>query len=360
MRRERRYQRLRTLRGTELPRLLSLLALLAVIVMLMYVARDPRTWAWLGSDSGASPARNALALAPPSPAAPLPQAEDTRLATPAPLGPTDLDSDEADFMREALEAVTDLTLENSKEEMVAYERMVRWSLNQPFDLMDRRAQRDVLFTQLVNAPDDYRGKLLAVDLDVKRVLRWELKVYEGRQAAGKGALPDHVLPVYEAWGITRDSKAWPYLVVMVDLPPDMPLGDGIDERVRFAGYFFKVQKYYDGLHRASRAPVLIGRADWHPRPAPGPALETSDWYWTYGLVGGVVLLVGISLLTAMRRRRGRRARAVSRGPALSGDMPIDQWIQKAQGGQIEQACDSGEERPAIPDDLDSHARDEAS
>lgn len=310
--------------------------MLVVLFMLINRARDPEVWRWLASDqgddvtppaaapqvAGKAPAQSKEAgqepAAPSESEPPSQPAEEPLVAT----GPTDQDPEEIEYMKEAFQAVVDLSLENTKVEMVAYQRLVEWSLHQPFELMNRRAQRNVLATQLFNAPDDYRGKLIRLNLLVIRVLKWDLKIYD-EDATGKDAKPAKTIPVYEAWGTTPDSGAHPYNVILVDLPPGMPIGDSLHNRVRFVGYFFKVQKYYDGLHRVNRAPVLIGRADWQAPPTPG--FQKTDWYITYGFLGGMVLIAVVSLTLVFFRRRRRAADTLLVG-SRSAAMRVEDWI----------------------------------
>ena len=346
MRRYERQPRRRTFPGGELPRLMSMIVMLLVLFLLINRARDPNVWRWLASNAGGDENPPAADDSPlprageqrPSSDSPLPQAGEgtkgTSIAPPKPLvatGPTDQDGDEAEYMKEAFQAVTDLTLENSDVEMPAYERLVQWSLNQPFELMNRRAQRNVLYTQLVNGPDEFRGKLIRLNLLVRRAVKWDLKVYEDAGQPKKGAKPSKIIPLYEVWASTPDSGDHLYDILLVDLPKGMPTGDSIEVRVEFVGYFFKVQKYYDGLHRVNRSPVLIGRANWQVPAAPG--FQRADRYITWAFSAAMVLIIGLSLAFMLLGRRRRRSRiAVSgSGPAARS---VEEWFDRAEDGRL--------------------------
>lgn len=318
--------------------------MLIVLGLLIRRASDPEGWRWLVSDRGddapaaafqdaeEAPVESAKKPADQQPAAEPRAGEPGGQPAEKPLiatGPTDQDPEESEYMKEAFQAVTDSTLENTKVEMAAYHRLVQWSLNQPFELMNRRAQRNVLATQLFNAPDEYRGKLIRLNLLLIRVLKWDLKIYD-EGVTGKDAKPSKIVPVYEAWGTTSDSGAHPYNVILVDLPPGMPTGNSVHNRVHFVGYFFKVQKYYDGLHRVNRTPVLIGRADWQAPPTPG--FQKTDWYISYGFVGGVLVIAVVSLVVVFLSRRRRKNKMVITG-SRSAAMAVEDWIDKAGGGE---------------------------
>ncbi len=354
MRRYERKFRQPVSRASPWPRVLSMIGMLVVLFMLINRASDPEVWRWLADDRGddASPA---APLTPPEgkPAAPPEQAGEKtsppnrgQVASQPPAqplvatGPTDEDPEEADYMKEAFQAVTDSTLENSSVEMAAYQHLVQWSLNQPYELMNRRARRDVLYTQLLNAPDEYRGELIRLNLVVIRILKWDLKIYEDDGQTKKDAKPAKILPVYEAWGTTPDSGAHPYNVILVDLPPGMPTGTALYERVRFVGYFFKVQKYYDGLHRVNRSPVLIGRVAWQAPPTPG--FQKTDWYITYGFGAAVIVIVVISLAFVLFGQKRRRL-----GMTLSGSRParmsVEEWIDHAEQGHLGDEDDADSE-----------------
>ena len=81
-----------------------------------------------------------------------------------PLGPTDEDDLEAAEARDEFQAVTDGTTSMAREDMYAFRRVTQWVVNQPAPLMERRAKTGVTFNDLMGRPQEYRGKLLALDL----------------------------------------------------------------------------------------------------------------------------------------------------------------------------------------------------
>ncbi len=110
------------------------------------------------------PARNG---ASPDNSAP-PATDNSTAKTPPPkaTGPTDEDPDEQGAALEDFDAVEDANAVSVQpQEMQAYERIVRWVTNQPFDYLRARARRRPAdFGELIEAPEEHRkpGKLLSV------------------------------------------------------------------------------------------------------------------------------------------------------------------------------------------------------
>jgi hypothetical protein len=257
--------------------------------------------------------------APPSAEAPKPKP-----ATEVPLGPTDEDQEEADAAREEFQAVTDGTLKMSREDMFAYKRLVQWVINQPASLMEKRARTDLTFNDLMLSPEEYRGDLVKLNLTARSILEDK-----------RGAQREFGFPIYEIWGFTADSGAWLYNVVVVDLPEGLPVGTRINEKVRIAGYFFKLQGYLPAKakpgSRPEKAPLLVGRVIW-AEPAPPEAAGT-NWSWVWGVLGLFLVWIGVrvGLLVFRRPRRPRAVVTRSRGP---GAMSIEDWFEQAAVGNV--------------------------
>lgn len=310
-------------------RILSMLLLLAVLYMLIVRARDPNTWRWLAADT--SP--DAVADAPADPhsqpeaAANRPDQPDPELV---PKGPTDEDPEERAAIHDEFQAITDKTLQIQEEEMFAYKRVVQWVVNQPISLMRRRARKDLTFNDFMLSPDKHRGALVELVLDAKMVRATEYRATDGSD-------------LYEIWGVTTDSGAWLYAAIVVGLPEGMPTATRINERVRFVGYFFKLQGYHEANAKPHApplaAPMLIGRVIWIQTPSP-PREHWEAW-WTVLAVAGFVLVIGLQLLWLVvrpkRRRPGVRPVLHARPAATS----LDAWFDQAE----EAAAAPGDEAP---------------
>lgn len=358
----------------ELMRLASLVTMLGLIVLLMIRFRDPGMWRWLAGDEGpegvAQPTAEETASLPasapgqPRPGVPLsaekppgetvsavpaassgqsapPPSQVAQAETPAaqpvlePAGPTDQDPEEWEAFEEERQALEDFTFFIQREEMEAYDRLVRWSVRQPFEVLWERAHREgrpVVFNDFLQARNTLRGKLVYLDLHLRRVLKMPEKTRDGFQ-------------LYEAWGFTHQSGGWLYSMVLVDLPPGLREGD-LQEHVRAVGYFLKLISYHSALSKPGErplyAPVIIGRAIRVQSPAPVP----SETEWLAASPAGRVLAVLAFLLVAAaiavwqfrgltgRRRRPARGsiRPAGSSPRSPPPITVEEWLEDAAGG----------------------------
>ena len=308
----------RLFRGAELPRLISSLILLGVLYLLYGYLRDVNTWHWLDDASEPRAATAADAESQPPKNAPLPPA----------AGPTDEDPAQAEEAAQEFQAVTDGALTLGPEEMEPYDRLVFWVCNQSMERLLRRARSDLLFTHFHDEPDKYRGRLVSLDLNVRRIID-----------AGKNR--DGV-QLYEVWGFTTESRDRLYAAIVVDLPKGMPIGPSVHEKAKFVGYFFKLQGYHAAGAKPGavpdRTPLLIGRLEWEP--APVPKIEDSrSWMWGVGLLAVLVLAVGARMLYHKFRPKKHVFPTAVRDPGTGEIVAIDQWLEQSAFG--EDAQDSG-------------------
>ncbi len=288
--------------GSLLLRLISGIGMLVIVSMLIVRMGEPDRWRWLAGDDG-RPAEKQSAPPPP----PIPEA----------AGPTHDDPDQAEMAREEFQAMTDGSLKLRREEMEPYYRLVFWVKNQPFERLRRLARRDLLYTNFHDEPDKYRGELVTMDLDVRRVLE-----------AGEGRDGDKLKGI---WGFTSESWGHPYVAIVVDCPEDMPVGPSVREKAVFAGYFLKLQGYLPAESKPGdpieKAPLLIGRIQWKPAVAP-PADRSLEWIW------GLALFLVIGLVLAarflyFRLKPRRRAFLPSTTTSPSGEViSIDSWLEQ--------------------------------
>jgi hypothetical protein len=296
----------------------SLVVTLALLVLLIGKAADPTMWTWLTGEPE-SKARPADATAPAD--------QPTVSVQPASVepekvvpGPTDEDPEEREGASEQFLALTDGSTELGREEMPAYWRLFGWSQHQSFAELNRRATGNSVLNQFIQHPEEQRGKLFRLDLNVRRVLAYDAP----ENSAG-------IKKVYEIWGWTTESKAWLYCVLTAHLPPGMPVGPDVYERVTFAGYFLKVQGYHAAgagpKDKALAAPLLIGRLSWQAaqvaKPAPDP-----PWLWW---LGGIALLyVGVrTALWAARRLGPGPSQELSPAGARSAS-EVRGWLANAE------------------------------
>ena len=297
-------------RGTELPRLLTLVVMLGVLVLLIDLARDPKTWVWLVPDAADgqqtdddSPSKR-------------PTGEDVAAPEPDVAGPSDEDPLEQDAAREEFQAVTDKT-GLSKEEMPAYWRLMSWEEHQSTSALIERAAKDVSFNDFFRQPDRWRGKLVQLRLHLRRTVKAD-------------ELADNPLglkSVYEVWGWNSDSQPYSYWLVVPRLPPGMPSGTSIYEEATFVGYFLKLLRYEDHEGKMLATPLLVGRLIWHP--APENRLAASDeWTWPWYLLGGLAVIFVVRWTLAVVGRYGRTA-----SPSLApraDPREVDAWLDEAE------------------------------
>src|SRR5947209_7581623 len=121
------------------------------------------------------------------------------------------------------ETVTDQT-EIRLRDMAAYRKLLtQVEETTPADLASQ-SRNDVLSVQIWERPAHYRGVPIHLLGTVLRVLTYESKLCRSGR-------------LYEAWMTTSDSQRNPYVCVFEDAPPGFPIGDNLNERVVFNGYF---------------------------------------------------------------------------------------------------------------------------
>src|SRR5262245_7676361 len=300
-------------RSGGMPRLASMIVMLVILGMLISRAADPRTWTWLTAEPKSKF-----------------HAEDAAKSDPEIIspGPTDLDPEERAAAAEEFQAITDRTIELSREEMPAYWLLFSWFSHQSLDELQRRASPAVVFNQFVQTPDEQRGKLFRLDLNVRRVLSYEAPP----NSAG-------IEKVYEIWGWTTESKAWLYVVLTAHLPEGMPVGPDVNERVTFAGYFFKVQGYHAAgagpRDKPLAAPLFVGRVAWNQPPR--AASTSSDTHWMQGALTLILLLgaVGLAIWIFTPRRIAANRTESSLHGNLSPRSEIRDWLAEAERDSLD-------------------------
>lgn len=324
---------------------MSMLGMLVIVGMLIYRTRDPGMWRWMASDDSGD-GEVAVSVADVAPAAAKQPAGEAKTnqpetppqpelpAEPVASGPTDEDPDEREEVKEEFQVISDKSLYTQKVEMLAYNRLLRWTEAQTWDMMHKRADRKIVFNDFVQSPDKFRGKLVELELNARRAIEFPDPNHPGRMLC-------------EVWGWTTESKAWLYCGVVVDYPKDMPRGHSIYERVRLTGYFFKLQGYERAGAKPGDpplyTPMIIGRIQWKKIEA--PAVQKSDWMVAIILIT-VLLVVGCIAAGTflLRSRRGRKPVILSAGPR-PGALSIDDWMDRAESGD---APDGPADDPASP------------
>lgn len=204
----------------------------------------------------------------------------------APLEPSDPRID-----KELLAGVRDNTLGVRHDEAEAFYRILAHARDLPAQTMTQAARTDLVYTHLMVEPDRYRGELVTVVGDARRITEF---------TAG----PNHsgIERLYEAWVFTADSGTHPFRVVFTRLPKDVHPAESLDLPVRVTGYFFKREGYNTpgGLHVA---PVLLAK---RLQRNSVEAMPTHAASLTPYLLGAVLLVGGGLGVMLWRFRSGDR------------------------------------------------------
>ncbi len=156
-------------------------------------------------------------------------------------------------LKELLSLVQDNTKFTHRREIPAYFMLVKKALDRTPEQLRNEVTLNPRFNDLYRKPSDYRGQLVTVKLNARRVLPAD---YTTRNVAG-------VKRLYEIWGWTQEAKAWMYCCIVPELPEGFPEEGDIQEQIELTGYFFKMQAYQPGLAAPNArdlvAPMVIGR-----------------------------------------------------------------------------------------------------
>lgn len=239
------------------------------------------------------------------------EVEDANRITPVP-------ADEWPVAGVELQALTDATLACGPEEMPAYWRLLKWTVQPASTDLPADAFPRIAYSQLVNSPHRLRGRPVQLDLHVCRILSYDA--------------PDNVLGIrrlFEVWGWTEDSRGSLCVVVSPELPPGVETGESVDERLMARGYFCKIQGYLTvgsaPQSFPSTAPLVIGQLS-QVQPAEVPVVTRREFM--HGAAG--VLLASSLVGTFLWRSTSRRRRADSAERQALKDAALDAWLGKEE------------------------------
>jgi hypothetical protein len=270
-------------------RISGLLITLVVIGLSVYTLHNRS----LTSVSSQDSPQNSAAPAKPAPSPP------QKEKPPQPLAEKD-PQEFKHFLHEAA-LIQDKSYSVRPAENRAYWRTIGWVERQSIDDLKKQTFPEVSFNDLVQYPQKFRGQLIRIGLSIRKVSSREVVDLQGQPRK-----------LYELWGWPTDSSGWFYDVVTPDLPPGIPVGDGIEATVTAYGYFFKLQGYQPANAKPNVrplvAPMLIGRVSPVTTVAP-PAPE--NWAALIVLFIGTVIVAAaiIGWFVAAKRTPGMRTRS---------------------------------------------------
>jgi hypothetical protein len=236
------------------------------------------------------------------------------LTNPARAGASQLTREileEVQIDRRILADVRDNTLGVRSEEADPFFRLLAHTLQTPASSLAMAARKDVLYLNLMTESDTFRGELVSISGDLRRLNRFPASEN-----------PYGVVDLYEGWVFTADSGTNPYRVVCTVIPKDMPTGEAINLPVRVSGYFFKREGYETpgGLHVA---PLLLAKTiAWNLPPSLPPTDPGIAPYLIGSLIFLCALLGGVLFFIAVADTRSQRRRVASK-PAMSDELLED-------------------------------------
>ena len=191
---------------------------------------------------------------------------------------------------EFLAPIEDNTFGVRRAELDAYHDMLDRVRRLPETVVEQAADDGVAFTVIMLQSDDYRGKLIRVTGQLRRVT--EYPVMENESGI------DHL---YEGWLFTNDSANNPWRIVTTSLPEGLPLGEEVEPvKVSATGYFFKRTGYasQSGQHVA---PTLLAKSYETVPVTTNIASEVrSEMHnWLLGFIGFVVAALALMIWLTM-------------------------------------------------------------
>jgi hypothetical protein len=165
----------------------------------------------------------------------------------------------------------------------------------------KSARRDLTFAHLFEEPSKYRGQVVHIEGRLGRLRR-----FDAPRLAVKQGIP----VIYEGWIFGDAYFSNPYCIIATSISESIPLGETLNHRVAFDGYFFKRYRYKAGDGWRD-APLLIGRT-LVDRQAASVASDVDSSFTGLLLPGLVTILITtVGLVIGLNwwfRRSDRRVR----------------------------------------------------
>ncbi len=185
-------------------------------------------------------------------------------------------------------------------EYLVYADALFYASRTPADVFAKAAADNthVKFAHINSEPWKYRGQVIHLAGTLRRLNRHDAPV---------PAIKHGVPHFYEAW-ISLDNRGPLIRVDFTELPEGLQVGDDLDRRVSFDGYFFKKWPYTSQDEKERQALFFIAPTLTLQSPRPRPELETGmTKTMVMGIIGCVVLTLGLIIALSLWYKRGDRA-----------------------------------------------------
>lgn len=183
--------------------------------------------------------------------------------------------------------------------------------------LDRIARSDVAHSVLMADPDVYRGQLIRLSGQVRRLTQHVVpKDAEGLQN------------LLEGWVFTPDSDINPYRIITWAADDVIPRGDSISPvNVEISALFVRVEPYAS-QGGTSRAPLMIAKRISALQVAPEAKADQITPFLTSALTASAIAIMGAFLMTLRRQKRRRLefriASSRESGPGeIDAELPAD-------------------------------------
>ncbi len=187
------------------------------------------------------------------------------------------------------------------------------------------ARREVTPLDLLQKPRRYRG--LPIHLDGYAETVFALDDQDPAITPKKR--------LYEVWikSSEFDQRMYPCCLILEDVPPSLPGGKNLGERVSVDGYFLKHLRYQAG-DKERYAPMLVGRLS-HLQ-GEGTVKEASrPGYWTYLPLGLLFVYISIRVLFTIRKNlvaKNRKRQFFPPDDRIEPD-ELGQWLANPKPGE---------------------------
>ncbi len=192
------------------------------------------------------------------------------------------------FLQDQLGLVQDGGVKLQKLEMPSYWRILSVVKGASFKSLLQKADAKVRFNELYSSASKNRARLVTLNINVRRITRYVPEFN-----------PADVEELFEVWGWSETSKAWLYVFVTPELPPGLNADSPVNQNVKFAGYFYKLQGYQPGAAKPGSkpqlAPLLIGKFEIVDAPKRAVLNRFAPLEW---IVGAIILVVGVIAIAA--------------------------------------------------------------